>query len=448
MACVADSSNKQPQAGACAPQISVRLIVARESNCPSVGIDGVPVATVERRPDLQRAEAFEAIKLCVAYHRARADSVTFSDGTEVPVRLRQSTSGPDRIAIFGDTGCRGNPKQACKGDKWPFGKIAANVAYDNPDLIVHLGDYLYTDNDNWTDWRKYFFEPARFLLKSAPWMLVRGNHENLQEGNQWAGYEYFFGEQERLRLDDEIEGAKPYAIDLSAKLRVIVADSSISFAFKKVESGDLSSANCDTWPGKDKGICDVIKAQLRFVVNLMPPPSESNPQVWLMTHVPVFGLEREDEEDKATKKKQKVDRIPKPSAMMLSAWMKNRVTGINRIFSGDRHLLQVITPNGQPIQIAVGTGGVNLDDFPKTLDPLTNLGIDLGTVNESTNAADAPPSTDQWCGYQGHGYLWAERKDTDYLFKFVPIPTPAPGTIDLCANRMNHGLAPAALSKR
>jgi calcineurin-like phosphoesterase family protein len=450
--CVAGPSVKQPAAGTCAPHISARLIVPRDATCPSVTIGGTPVATVDRPPDVKRAKAFEAIKLCVADH-AGTDTVEFPDGTKIPVRPRQIDGSVDRLAIFGDTGCR-EGKQACTGDNWPFEKIASKVAEDSPDLVVHLGDYLYTKSDTWNDWRKYFFLPAALLLKTTPWLVMRGNHENFLDENQWAGFEYFFGGQDRLRMDNPAEIIKPYAIDLSAKLRVIVADSSASYASgskdwleKRATSKDLSSADCDTWPGDDKGNCNGVKAQLLLVESLMPTPSESPPEVWLMTHVPVFGLEHEEEIDKKTNLKQMVDRIPKSSAMMLSAWMQNRVAGINRIFSGDRHLLQVITPKGQPIQISVGTGGVNLDDFPKTLDRLIDLDIGLERASATGNV-NVPPSTDQWCSYQGHGYLWADRKGTADVFKFVPVPTPTAGGIDLCANRINHGLASAAPGKR
>ena len=53
--------------------------------------------------------------------------------------------------IFGDTGCRIKLKkhgdydtQDCKNG-WPYAKIALHAAATNPDLVIHVGDYVYRE---------------------------------------------------------------------------------------------------------------------------------------------------------------------------------------------------------------------------------------------------------------------------------------------------------------
>ncbi len=85
-----------------------------------------------------------------------------------------------RIAVIGDTGCRVNDwekkYQACNDpEAWPFAQVAQAVADWDPDLIVHVGDYLYRESpcpegmagcqgnphgDNWATWDADFFTPA------------------------------------------------------------------------------------------------------------------------------------------------------------------------------------------------------------------------------------------------------------------------------------------------
>ena len=115
------------------------------------------------------------------------------------------------IAAFGDTGCRlKSAKTAAKEDDingadargkfqdcndpalWPFAQVAQSVADAKPDLVIHVGDYLYRESacpagdagcarspygDDWPTWKADFFAPAAPALRAAPWIVVRGNHE-------------------------------------------------------------------------------------------------------------------------------------------------------------------------------------------------------------------------------------------------------------------------------
>jgi 3',5'-cyclic AMP phosphodiesterase CpdA len=111
---------------------------------------------------------------------------------------------------------------------------------------MHIGDYHYRENAcpsdiagckdspwgyGWDTWEADLFKPAAPLLAAAPWIVVRGNHEECAR----AGQGWF-----RL-LDTQAYGAKrtcddpandavanytaPYAVPLGADTQVIVFDS-------------------------------------------------------------------------------------------------------------------------------------------------------------------------------------------------------------------------------
>jgi hypothetical protein len=156
-------------------------------------------------------------------------------GTTLPLPLAQ----PQRILVLGDTGCRikGAALQACNDPaKWPFPQLAAAAARLKPDLVIHLGDYLYRESpcpvgemgcagspwgDNWITWQADFFTPSAPLLAAAPIVLVRGNHEDcLRAGPGWL----------RLQAPSLFDTAAPcvphlpvYTVDLGA-LRLAVMD--------------------------------------------------------------------------------------------------------------------------------------------------------------------------------------------------------------------------------
>ncbi|MFX8797610.1 metallophosphoesterase, partial [Acinetobacter baumannii] len=85
---------------------------------------------------------------------------------------------------------------------WPFKLGATLSASLKPDLVLHVGDFHYREKpcpagndgcagspwgDNWDVWREDFFAPADSLLRAAPWIMVRGNHELCDRGGHgWA----------------------------------------------------------------------------------------------------------------------------------------------------------------------------------------------------------------------------------------------------------------------
>ena len=119
-------------------------------------------------------------------------------------------ANPTKIVVIGDTGCRlqnGNGTQSCNDPNpngtdtpYPFAAIAALAAAQNPDLVLHVGDYAYRDNPcpagqgyncggspwgfGWDTWQADLFTPGAPLLAAAPWIMTRGNHEQCNRAGQ------------------------------------------------------------------------------------------------------------------------------------------------------------------------------------------------------------------------------------------------------------------------
>jgi hypothetical protein len=174
-----------------------------------------------------------------------AGSVTASvAGQSLPV----PTAAPRRIVVIGDTGCRlkGKEFQDCNdATAFPFARVAASAAAFAPDLVIHVGDYHYREDPcpagrpgcagspygyGYDAWAADFFTPASKLLKAAPWVLARGNHESCTRAGQgWWRYldprPFQAGRDCDSPARDAIgEHSDPYAVPLGANAQLIVFD--------------------------------------------------------------------------------------------------------------------------------------------------------------------------------------------------------------------------------
>lgn len=234
---------------------SVVRLLTGAAMCPRLAVDGRQAAMVERAaPALLPARA----------NKARVDAPLAFPGRVCELPLPRTTRRAayagqllpmprtriDRIVVIGDTGCRlkaaDEAWQGCNDPKqWPFAAIAARAAATHPDLVLHVGDYLYRENACpaghgdcadalWgygeASWRADFLDPAAPLLAVAPWLMVRGNHEECaRAGEGW--WRLFDPHAPAPRQDcrdpaDDASGDRgaPYAVDLGGGARIAVAD--------------------------------------------------------------------------------------------------------------------------------------------------------------------------------------------------------------------------------
>ncbi|HUO21789.1 MAG TPA: metallophosphoesterase [Caulobacteraceae bacterium] len=175
----------------------------------------------------------------------------------------------NRIVVIGDTGCRlklsDDAYQACNApNQYPFAKVAASAAAWKPDLVVHVGDYLYRENVcavdkhpgcaaspwgyGWDAWNADFFTPGASLLAAAPWLAVRGNHESCNRAGQ--GWWRFVdprplapGRDCNLAANDDMgDYSAPYAVPLGDGAQIISMDTSDTAA-DAIPPGDPMAAH-------------------------------------------------------------------------------------------------------------------------------------------------------------------------------------------------------------
>jgi hypothetical protein len=244
-------------------------VVARAGACPPALVDGA-----ERKLSLRAGPDSDfPVAVCSAALHPKDRRIAV-DGFE----LTLPPPHPRRIVVLGDTGCRvqGDKIQACDDPRaWPFTRVAA-LAAAKPDLILHVGDYLYRESacptgdarcagtphgDAWTTWNADFFTPAGPLLTAAPWVFVRGNHESCaRAGKGW------------FRLLDA--AARPPACPTQ------------SAAFS-IDLGGLSLVVVDSADTDDKLVRGDKPFRAEVEAGLATAGGEP---VWLVTHRPVWAI--------------------------------------------------------------------------------------------------------------------------------------------------------------
>lgn len=288
------------------------------ATCPTIDADGQRLPMAVRIP---AGEHFERI-LCAADYPVRASTIQV-DGHVIP-RLPKKI---DRIAVLADTGCRikGIIIQNCNDpDAWPFAKIAAAVAREKPDLILHIGDYQYRESgclaidprcggsphgDTWETWNADVFAPAAPLFASAPIVFVRGNHEDCKRaGVGWSRY---------------------LAPDPSATCRDRESET-------LVDLGGMRFANVDTAVGSE----DDNAGAPTFASDEHAADAQANgEELWLLAHRPPLDYLNAQHADA-------------PDAPHIAV-----------VLAGHIHLFGAFTFAGAPPLVIVGTGGDTLSSL-------------------------------------------------------------------------------------
>ncbi|CAC9497601.1 hypothetical protein [uncultured Gammaproteobacteria bacterium] len=178
-------------------QLSVRVVLLNDTQCPKVSVDNVPTAM-----HLRAAKVVDFPAVC--------ELLVSRDTRSIKIKQQALPTLPsvvDRIAILGDTGCRINKinAQACNdAQAWPLRELSASIGAQTPDIILHVGDYFYRETlcpegdkgckgspsgYNWDTWNADWFAPANSLFQSSVIALSRGNHEECGRAqNGWSRY--------------------------------------------------------------------------------------------------------------------------------------------------------------------------------------------------------------------------------------------------------------------
>ena len=322
-----------------------RAVLSDTTQCPAIVIDGARQAmSVRALPDTG-PNAFFPVLVCELPLPAGAAAASI-ENSPLPVPKTALKS----VAAFGDTGCRlkakkGSVKAKDQDDEdrgkfqncnvpslWPFAQLAASVAAAKPDLVIHVGDYVYRESacpprdqgckgspygDDWATWKADFFAPAAPALAAAPWIMVRGNHEICKR----AGAGYF-----RL-LDPTPATAAPPCAELIRHYTVTLAGQSFIV---------LDSSNAaDTCP------CDTAAYAAEFAA--MRPATGT----WLVSHRPIWGFRSHRKTINATLQQALPNgRLPEGIALALA---------------GHIHVWEALSfADKRPPQFVLGTGGTLL----------------------------------------------------------------------------------------
>jgi len=355
----------------------VARAITEAKACPFIQLDGASQVMRVRadagvaplRPGQGKPSAFPVL-VCETIVRAGVRDLRFG-GRPLPLPPAIAR----RIVVLGDTGCRIKQADQAYQDctdaaAWPFRAVANAAAGEHPDLVVHVGDYHYRENEcppgagctpgpwgyGWDAWNADFFVPARALLAAAPWVVARGNHEMCSRAGQgWFRLlDPVDADPDRrcdlLALDEAANFSEPYAVPLGDHWQLIVFDSS------------RASRPLDMSKPADARAFARYETQLDAVAALAAAPGMHS---LFISHHPAlgFGVSGSGNTFFGT---------PALLAPMRARFGERYYpAGIDMTLHGHVHTFEAIAfSSGPPPSVITGHGGDNLDaEVPTTLAP-------------------------------------------------------------------------------
>lgn len=347
-----------------------RAILPRGVACPPLVAeisDGRKVTRSSRVRDTpgSTSPAFNALRTCEVKIPRDATAVTMG-GIGIPAAMPARI---DRMAIVGDSGCRiwQSWIQDCtSAQDWPYARIAQRIAQDDPDLIVHMGDFFYreeacppaqsdlcanspgpipglpfTDTDY--SWLADAIVPMAPMFPAAPILALRGNHEEcFRGGNGW--FLFFDPSWQTADRCAPEGGVAPtvltdtYAVDLPVRgdrsLRLVVVDSS---------------------NGSDTSITPSLQPDQRAAYEAGAALAADAGESWLLTHRPIIGLVT-------------TQYSPPPptewtpwTSMDQAAASYGLLDDFGVVIGSHVHVVESVQVPGLPGQFIVGNGGTLLD---------------------------------------------------------------------------------------
>jgi len=339
--------------------------ITDEAACPTVTFDGAAAIMTTRSAPEQVLGKVKQASFLVRGCEADIPSGTRAallDGKPLPV----PKPDPQRIVVFGDTGCRllNNAFQNCYDPSdWPFPKIAQLAAAAVPDLVIHVGDYHYRESGCPADrngcagspsgygydaWHADFFGPAAPLFAASPWVMVRGNHEDCSRaGEGWFRF------LDRAPMESACRDLTGIFVARQGDFGVVVVDGA------KADDPKDSAAFA--------ALADLLRGQLAAVADKIPG------EAWLASHRPLNAMEGAPGAANVVNNR-----------VQEAAFGPVRPAGLRMDVAGHIHFFQAIDFGGnRPPTLVVGTGG----DALTLTEPMSVVGSDINglpVVNSKT----------------------------------------------------------------
>lgn len=355
---------------------AIARVITQQQSCPSIVLDGqvVPMdiraaaATVPQRATISPAEDSKPsvfpVLSCEKVVPPQTHSASIA-GQLLPL----PKAALKRVVVIGDTGCRlkatDSAYQDCNNpQKYPFAQIAAQAAAWQPDLVVHVGDFLYRETKcpdsnpgckgspwgyGWDAWNADFFAPANPLLKAAPWAIARGNHESCTRGGQgWWRFLDVHPMQAGRDCNDAANDnvgdySDPYAVPLGGDAQLIMLDTS-NTPGKPLKADDIRVAKYRDLYQK----ADALSQQAKFNIGV--------------NHQPVLGFAGKLKKDGSIELESGNKGLQSVFASLSPVLLPPR---IHVMLSGHVHLWQQVsfaTPHAT--QIIAGFSGTEEDTVP------------------------------------------------------------------------------------
>jgi len=359
------------------PDGAAQARVITTAGCPAITIDRharamrlragpaqAPPRPTISDPKLTKPAEFP-VAVCEAQIPKGAHRITVA-GQRLPVPRRDVR----RIVVIGDTGCRlkagDDAYQACNDpDAYPFQRVAERAAAWKPDLVIHVGDYEYRETPcapekadcagspwgyGWDAWQADLFQPGAALLAAAPWIAVRGNHEDCARAGQ--GWARFIDPRPLTPQtdcndpahDEAADDAAPYAVPLGGGAQVVVLD--------LTKAGGKPTPKDDPRYGQfaaDYAALDRLSRRARYTL--------------LALHKPILGFASERGADRGG------PRLQPATAGIQSVFADQNPAllprGVGVVLSGHVHLWeQVSFASDHPSQFIAGFSGTQEDVVP------------------------------------------------------------------------------------
>ena len=362
-------------------KILARYATASGESCPNIVLDRKSHRMMRRTP----TGSFAAL-ICEMVVPSSVRSATIF-GSPLPLPKWSKAANP-RVVVVGDTGCRikkgsDDPTQItgtatwnmqkCDSPKdWPFEEVAGNAAATDPELVIHVGDYLYREQncagikdcpggpagDNFAAWEADFFEPGKKLLVAAPWIFIRGNHENCgRAGDGW------FSLLDPRPFSRCVDFTDPYRVQ-AGKLPLVILD-------------DSTATDVACRP-KDAACATRFSLEVEHYTKQFCQISGWNLQdAWLLMHRPVWSVKKGG------------DGVQVLNAVIETAWDQARPQGVDLLLAGHTHVFELIgfrPESGHATQLVIGNSGTKL--APKMIYDAKARDVTRASINNFRDIQD------------------------------------------------------------